>query len=190
MSDREIADLLRTDEEAAFRLLYRRYAGQLRAVAYRYTGDSDKAEDVLQEAMIKVCRHADSFSYRGDGSLYGWIKRIVVHTALNSLKSFHEVRMCPMDDLTEVATTDEVEDSEEEVSLLDRISPEILLRMIGELPEGYRQVFSLYAVEGHSHKEIGAMLGIGERSSASQYCRAKKRLKEKLELWIRETKRE
>lgn len=75
MSDREIADLLRSDEEAAFRLLYRRYAGQLLAVAYRYTGDRDKAEDVLQEAMIKVCRHAETFSYRGDGSLYGWVKR-------------------------------------------------------------------------------------------------------------------
>ena len=175
MSDREIADLLRSDEEAAFRLLYRRYAGQLLAVAYRYTGDRDKAEDVLQEAMIKVCRHAETFSYRGDGSLYGWVK------------SFHEARMCPMDDLTEVAAE---EDSEEEVSLLERVSPELLLQMIGELPEGYRQVFSLYAIEGHSHREIGEMLGIGERSSASQYCRAKRRLKDKLEQWIKERERE
>lgn len=187
MSDREIADLLRSDEEAAFRLLYRRYAGQLLAVAYRFTGDRDKAEDVLQEAMIKACRHAETFSYRGDGSLYGWVKRIVVHTALNSLKSFHEAHMCPMDDLTEVAAE---EDSVEEVSLLERVNPELLLQMIGELPEGYRQVFSLYAIEGHSHREIGEMLGIGERSSASQYCRAKKRLKDKLEQWIKERERE
>ncbi len=148
--------------------LYRRFAPKMLGICARYAGNRDEAEDFLQEAMIKVYQNMGSF--RLDGSLEGWIRRVVVNTALNHLRSRK---------ITEDVDTALLSAGYEDFSFL---KPETmdLLRMIQSLPDGYRVVFNLYAIEGFSHREIAESLGIEEASSRSQLARARKLLQEML----------
>lgn len=148
--------------------LYRKYSARMYAVCLRYAGSADDARDILQEGFVKVYRNLGKF--RAEGSFEGWMRRIFVNTAIEQ----HRGRTLQTGSLT---------DREEQVddggwNALDGLALEDLMRMIRSLPDGYRTVFNLYAVEGHSHKEIGEMLGISEGTSKSQLARARKALQE------------
>ena len=156
-----VAACIRNDRLAQ-KELYDRYARVMMAVCMRYVGDKDRAQDVLQEAFIKVFVSLPSFT--GSGSLEGWIRRIVVNTALESL------RKC--DVMRDAAA---IEDAEM------RLSAEDLLGVIAALPPGFRTVFNMYAIEGYSHKEIADMLGISEGTSRSQYNRARSLIQKKIQ---------
>ena len=145
------------------RELYDRYAGYLTAVARRYLGDDDCVKDVLQDAFVSIFRRFGSFSYRGEGSLQAWLTRIVVNGALHELRGGK--KLLAMDTLPEFPGEEDPE--------VDGVPMDVLQKMIERLPDGYRTVFNLYVFEQMPHKEIAALLGIKENSSASQFLRAK-----------------
>jgi RNA polymerase sigma factor (sigma-70 family) len=165
-----VRDCLRGDPRAQ-RALYDTYAEVMLGVCYRYTRSMADAEDVLQEAFVRVFTRLGQF--RGDGELSAWIRRIVVHTALNFLKRparSHEPLSFGEEGPEPVSDFDPVPDLEAKE----------LANHIRSLPAGFRAVFNLYAIEGYSHAEIARMLDIKETTSRSQYLRARAALAEML----------
>lgn len=158
---------LRKGDRKAQRELYDRLSPAAMAVAMRYVGNSDSVRDVLQEAFVKILTSVDGFSYRGEGSLKAWAMRIVSNESLNWLKLQSRFTFEEMP---------EGEDPPDEEPDVGDVSMEVLQRMIERLPDGYRLVFNLYVFEQKSHREIAALLGIKENSSASQFLRAKRLL--------------
>ena len=150
-------------ESQAQRELYDRMAPRMMAVCYRYAKDQADAEDMLQEGFVKVFQKIQE--YKRQGSFEGWIRKIMVRTAIDHLRKYKylqqhtEINPEITQDLVEVET--------------DSLELEYLYSIIQELPAGYRVVFNLYAIEGYSHKEIGAQLEISESTSRSQYTRAR-----------------
>lgn len=144
--------------------LYDTFAETMLGICYRYTKSLADAEDVLQEGFIKVFRNLHT--YRQEGELGGWIRMIMVNTALNYLKKKKEYQY----DMSFLS---------EPLHPVSNDNPEITLRtkqlaeLIRQLPTGYQTIFNLHAVEGFSHVEIGKMLGISEGTSRSQYMRAR-----------------
>ena len=158
------------------RQFYERYADYLTAVCSRYIPEKADAKDVLQESFVKMFGALDAFEYRGEGSLKAWASRIVVNTALKSLR--HSGRLHYMEELPELP-----EESEPEV---DRVPAPVLQQFIQALPDGYRTVFNLFVFEKKSHREIAALLGIKEDSSASQFFRARALLARKIKQYLKE----
>jgi RNA polymerase sigma factor (sigma-70 family) len=163
-----IQGCIKGDREAQ-KLLYSKFSKQMYMVCLRYVKEQQEAEDVLQEAFIKVFNSIKNF--RSESKLPYWIKRIVINTALNAQRS--KLYLYPMVD---VDTMHETTDS---ISISDFTMSE-LLEMIQELPSGCQVIFNLYAIEGYKHHEIAKMLEISEGTSKSQYSRAKQLLQEKV----------
>lgn len=151
--------------------LYDRFAPQMLGLCYRYVQNRHEAEDVLQEGFCRAFRYLKDF--RGEGSLEGWLRRIMVTTSLNHLKRQKNFR-------AEYEIDMAAEENAEAPDALDRMENAELVELIGQLSPGFRAVLNLYAIEGYSHKEIGMMLNIGESTSRSQYARAKQWLLHKL----------
>ena len=147
-------------------------------VCLRYTGDRDTAQDLLHDGFIKIFSSFDKFTWRGEGSLRAWMERVMVNTALQYLRK--------SDVISQSTPLEEVpEDYEEpDASAVEMIPQAVLMRFIEELPAGYRTVFNLYTFEEKSHKEIAQLLGINEKSSASQLFRAKSVLTKRVKEWI------
>lgn len=136
----------------------------------RYTKSTAEAEDMLQMGFIKVFTSIGSF--RGEGSFEGWVRRIMVHTAVEAYRK--NARTVLTADLAEVT------DVQEPWNVVDTMACEDLLAIIRMLPDGYRMVFNMYAIEGYSHKEIAETLGISESTSKSQLSRARNWLQERI----------
>ena len=130
-----------------------------------------EAQDIMQEGFIRVFTNLKSF--RGDGSLEGWVRRTIVNTAINIYnKNLNFSRYLDIDQIEGAEIVEE--------DIIGNISEKELLKVIQELPEGYRLVFNLYVIEGYNHKEIGKMLNISENTSKSQLSRARASLKIKI----------
>ncbi len=171
VTDRELIEGCIREERACQEELFRRYAGKLLSICRRYARHEMEAEDLLQDALIRIFDHLDKFEYKG--SLEGWMRRITVNTALkNCNRSGFRKESIGID-----AGQDQVVDPE----AVSHLSEEELLHLIRELPEGYRLVFNLYAIEGYSHKEIAEMLDIKEGTSRSQLVKARKMLQDKIQ---------
>ena len=151
--------------------LYDRFAPKMMAVCLRYMGDSERAADILQDGFVTVYSKLDSFS--GEGSFEGWIRRIFVNTALMSLRKNDVLK--ESDDLETAWGL-----ASESTSALQDLSYKELIRMIAELPPGFRTVFNMYVIEGYSHKEIAEALGVSETTSRSQLQRARALLQSKI----------
>ncbi len=144
--------------------LYERFSKKMMGVCLRYADNYEDAQDILQEGLIKVFKNIDSF--KGSGSLEGWIRRIVVNTALATYRTSNPLRLSKgSEELEYIPAADD--------DILGSISVKDLLNIIRKLPSGYRVVFNLYAIEGYSHKEIAEQLDITESTSKSQYSRAR-----------------
>ncbi|MCU0421200.1 MAG: sigma-70 family RNA polymerase sigma factor [Bacteroidia bacterium] len=143
--------------------LYDRFAGKMLGVCMRYAKDRAEAEDMLQEGFIKVFHNIGKF--KNDGSFEGWVRRIMVFTAINYFK--HRIRKF-QEDLDQ-----EGADASYDDEIIDKISAKEIIALVQHLPEGYRMIFNLYAIEGYTHKEISDMLGISVGTSKSQYSRAR-----------------
>ena len=157
-----IEDCLKNDRVAQ-KALYERYSRAMYTVAYRITSDFDQANDVLQEAFVKVFQNLAGF--RKESSLGAWIKTIVVRTALSKLR-----KKTPTSPLDEVR-------HDSQVDWGGHLEAEYLEKAIKALPDGYRTVFVLIEVEGFSHKEVAELLGITVGTSKSQLFYAKKNLR-------------
>ena len=154
--------------------LYERYSASLLAVCQRYIGDMEQAEDVLHDSFIKIFQNLDGFEYRGEAALFGWMRSITVHKCLDYLRAKKRGPV-PLDEGMDIP----VEDGPPEEGVR-KVPQEVLLRLIGELPEGYRTIFNLFCLEGYSHAQIAQMLGIKEKTSSSQYFRARALLAKKI----------
>jgi RNA polymerase sigma factor (sigma-70 family) len=148
------------------KLLYEQFAPKMMGVSLRYCNSRMEAEDVLQDAFIKVFNKIKTFENRG--SLEGWIRKIVVFTALKS----NDKRIQKF----EPGNLDNVKETAFDARAISNLETEELMNILKQLPEGYQTVFNLYAIEGYSHKEIGEMLGISEVTSRTQFSRAKQNL--------------
>ncbi|MTI40849.1 RNA polymerase sigma factor [Fulvivirga lutimaris] len=157
-------------DRKAQKLLYDQYAGRMLVVAMRYSKSDLEAEDIIQEAFIKIFEKIKTF--REESRLGFWIKRIVVNTALNHQRS--KLYMFPMVDVQELNNS-----ADGEFSLSGYHFKE-LLGFIKELPSGCQIIFNLYAIEGYSHQEIAKMLDVSVGTSKSQYFRAKELLKARI----------
>ena len=157
--------------------LYTRYAARIYTLSRRYLGDDDKAKDLMQETLIQALDKIQTFHYTGKGSLYGWIRRIAVNRALNQIKR-QRWRTVSL----ELMTHDKVQEPTEEE--MEAIPQEKLLELITRLPDLRRTVFNLYCIDGYSHREIGKMLGISEKGSASILAKARKQLKEEIKHYL------
>jgi RNA polymerase sigma factor (sigma-70 family) len=156
----------------AQRELYEHFAPAMLGVCFRYTKSITDAEDVLQDGFVKVFKHLRSYKFEGE--LGGWIRKIMVNTALNFLKtnkkyqydlSFSEMQ------LHSVSVNDPVIE----------LQTKELSELIRQLPTGFQTIFNLHAIEGYTHVEIASMLGISNGTSRSQYARARALLIEWIE---------
>ncbi len=179
MEELALVEGCKRGDNSALMALYDLYASRLLAVCLRYVGDRATAEDLLHDTFVKAYGAIGKFVWRGEGSLRGWLERIAVNTSLELLRSRSRMSFTEIDDRR--AIPEYVEPAPEEA---EQVPAKELMRMIGELPEGYRTVFNLFCVEGLSHREIASMLGINEKSSSSQLARAKALLARKIREYL------
>ena len=151
-------------------MLYQQYSGKMHALCCRYVKDKMEAEDVLVIAFTKILDRIDQ--YKGDGSFEGWIRKVIVNESLTYLRRNKNMYL-----ETEIEAADREPNYAE---LENELQAEDLLKMINELPSGYRIVFNLFAIDGYSHKEIAGRLGINENTSKSQLSRARAMLQRNL----------
>jgi RNA polymerase sigma-70 factor (ECF subfamily) len=166
-----VSDSIKSKPDAQ-RKLYEHFAPAMLGVCFRYTKSIADAEDVLQEGFVKVFKYIHKYKFEGE--LGAWIRRIMVNTALNYLKtnkkyqynlSFSEMPLHPVSD----------------DNPLVKLQTKELSELIRQLPTGFQTIFNLHAVEGYSHVEIASMLGISDGTSRSQYSRARALLIEWIE---------
>ncbi|MDP4712263.1 MAG: sigma-70 family RNA polymerase sigma factor [Saprospiraceae bacterium] len=170
MTEKELIQGCASGNRNCQQVIFRRYAGKMLALSLRYARHQMEAEDIVQEAFIRVFDHIHTFEFRG--SFEGWIKRIVINIALKnfSRKSFSQ----------EEIGIDQDFDAPVEAPADLLMGAQEILDLVNELPDGYKIVFNLYAIEGYSHKEIAEMIGIQESTSRSQLVKARKMLQQKL----------
>ncbi len=172
VEDNELIQGCIREERKYQEAIFKRYAGKLMAVSMRYARLRMEAEDILQDAFMRIFDHIGQF--QGKGSLEGWMRRIVVNTALKNVdkKSFsNEI----------IGLENTAEDLSGALpSVFSALQEEELLLLIQQLPDGYRIVFNMYAIEGYNHAEISALLGIQESTSRSQLVKARKMLQSQI----------
>lgn len=161
----------------AQRALFDKFAPRMMAVCNRYMKNSEEAQDVLQDGFVKVFQKIVDFKM--EGSLEGWVLRIMVNTALDTIRKNKKfIDQVSVDDVqSKVSYTDHQFDGMDVAQLME---------LIHSMPDGYRVVFNMFAIEGYSHKEIADTLGVTENTSKSQYLRARAFLRTQLELLERD----
>jgi RNA polymerase sigma-70 factor (ECF subfamily) len=172
MNDEEMLKGCMANEERAQKHLFDRYSRVMTGVCMRYADRYEEAQDMVQNGFIKVFKKINTFS--GTGSLEGWIRKIMVNTALDYLRSNKNYRFN-----LQVEEVDYKLEKKEHTE--SQLQADFLLELINGLPIGYKTVFNLYAIEGYTHKEIGEKLDISENTSKSQYSRARSLLQKQLE---------
>lgn len=165
-----LADCLKHKPEAQ-RQLYERYKTPMYRLCLRYAAYAAEAEDLLQEGFIRV--FADLPQFRGEGALGGWIRQVVLRTALQYLrKRIRQAPLLPEELIPDIAAYGGPDED---------WNAQHIVHLLQQLPEGYRTVFNLYVIEGYSHKEIAGALGISESTSKTQLFKAKAQLRMRLE---------
>jgi RNA polymerase sigma factor (sigma-70 family) len=157
-------------EPSCQRMLFEKHAGKMMGVCLRYSKDNMEAEDILQDAFIKVFQYIGQFKF--EGSFEGWIRRIVVNTAIRHLEKKKLVFK-------------EIEDHNPYMPKVDpqaftHLGEEDLMKLINQLPDGYKMVFNLSVIEGYNHDEIAEMLHIQPGTSRSQLVKARKMLQSQI----------
>lgn len=170
-SEAEIIAGCKKEKPAFQERLFQLYSRRMMAICVRYTASAPEAEDVFQDAFIKVFKQLQT--YQG-GSFEGWMRRIFVNTAINY---YHRNRK--YQEQLDYSSIEEIMPAEDNV--LDVISEQELLLLINQLPPGYKMIFNLYVLEGYSHQEISKMLNLAEGTSRSQLAKAKAYLKKILQ---------
>ena len=165
MTEKQLIKRCCQHDRTAQQKLYEMYASKMQGVCLRYVSDREVAQDLMHDGFITVFSKIGDF--RGEGSFEGWMRRIFVNTALGYIRRHKTLQYSvPVDELGGQLEADTV-------SALEKMEARELMRCIESLPDGYRLVLNLFAIEGYSHKEIACMLEINEGTSRSQYARAK-----------------
>lgn len=150
--------------------MYERFAGKMMTVCIRYTRHRLEAEDILQEGFIKVFNNISKF--QGKGSFEGWIRRIMINTALSNYnKSSFQKELIGLEDY---------QSGVEQPKAIQQLTADEIMAVINTLPDGYKIVFNLYVIEEYSHKEIAEMLDITPSTSRSQLVKARRMLQKKI----------
>lgn len=172
MTEEQLVKKCLEKDSLAQKELFDYYAKKMMGVCLRYSKDVDEAQDVLQMGFIKVFEKLHM--YNAQGSLEGWIRKIIVNTALDIIrrnkKFMNNVKIDKIDY--------QLDNTEE--SVIDKLSAQDLLKIIQEMPQGFRTVFNMFAIEGYTHQEIATELNISINTSKSQYSRARAYLQKKL----------
>lgn len=178
-TEQQLLEAIHDGDRTAMRRLYDRYVGYAMAIGLRYIPERDEVEDVVQDSFVKILTSIGQFRFQGEGSLSAWVSRIVANRAIDYLKK--RERLTFTDEIPDIAENEEPDVGE--------IPPQILTRMIGQLPTGYRLVLNLFVFEQCSHKEIARRLGIKADSSASQLNRARKMLAKMMRDYLKQQER-
>lgn len=170
MDEQQLIDRVLSGDPSAERVFYDRHVDRVWRLAYRFTGDSDLAQDVVQETFVRAFEKLGTF--RRESALATWVTAVATSTALNTLRKVKRFRgHVPLEDAEQLAQPGK------------RSEPDLKERMaaaIAGLPEGYRTVFLMHDVEGYTHEEIGTALGVQSGTSKAQLFRARARLREAL----------
>ena len=165
MEDSQLVIKCLDDNSLAQEMLFNKYASKMLGVCMKYFNSKSEAEDALQDGFIKVFQNLKAFS--GNGSLEGWIRRIIVNTSLDAIRKNKKLQLnTPIENVEFSLHSNN--------NTLKSLEAEDLLKILDTLPLGYKTVFNLYAIEGYSHKEIADELNININTSKSQLSRARK----------------
>lgn len=169
MSLEQLIEQCKKNDAKAQSQIYKLYASKLFSLSLKYSRNYAEAQDNLQDAFVTIFKKIDQ--YKNKGSLEGWMKRITINTALQQYRSVG---------VFDIIGEEQIEDVSIEIDN-DNIGVDYLLKIIQELPDRYRLVFNLYALDDYSHQEIADMLEISIGTSKSNLARARLILKEKIE---------
>lgn len=172
MTEEEIIKGCQAGKERCQKLLYDQYSKLVMSIALRFAKNGTDAQDIFQDSFIKVFTYINNFKFLG--SFEGWVRKIAVTTSISWYRKLVAERVSSLDIDLEEKIPDVVVEEDLDISMED------IILLINELPDGYRMVFNLFAVDGYKHEEIANMLGISEGTSRSQYFKAKKKLQEKI----------
>ena len=153
--------------------LYNRYASTLLGICNRYARNKEDAEDILQDSFIKIFNKINQF--KGEGSFEGWLRRVVVNTALKKYTVSRYSKEFSVDEVKEPHIP-----NYHDVPAFNHLTEKDLLVLIHNLPDGYRLIFNLYVIEGYQHEEIAGMLGIQPGTSRSQLVKARQLLQKEI----------
>ncbi|MFT5876665.1 MAG: RNA polymerase sigma factor (sigma-70 family) [Dokdonia sp.] len=164
MTDSELVKACLENNARAQKALFEMYSPKFMGVCLRYAQNQDEANDMLQDGFIKIFQKLKSYS--GSGSFGGWMHRTIVNTCLDTLRKNKKFKFSV-----------EIEHAEGQVFTSDTALSDIrtkeLMQLVQRLPDGYRVVFNMFAIEGYGHKEIAEKLGVTENTSKSQYRKAR-----------------
>lgn len=169
MTEQQLVEGCIREDRKCQEQLWKSYASKLLTVSLRYCQNREDAEDVLMEAFVKIFDNMSAF--RGQSSLETWMRRIVVNTSINKIRTRKFTESIDSETL-HIGYSD---------TAFDAMDAKALMKMLESLPVGYRMVFNLFAVEGYSHKEIAELLNIDEGTSRSQLAKARKSLQDMIE---------
>ena len=180
MSDNSLADGCKAGDRAAMKALYERFYSPMLGVCLRYAANYADAEDFVQDGFIKVFN--DIRSFKGTGSLEGWIRRVIINSVLMQLRKSKKEYAYENMEIVMEGTYDESSKSESDEKPFDvlELSQQEAVDIIQTLPDGFRKVLNLYVIDGYKHREIAEMLNISVGTSKSQLNRARKLMKQKL----------
>ena len=182
MEEQELAIRCAKGDNEARKELYETYGARLLSLCRRYAADSADAEDLMQDAFVKVFRVIGRFRWTRPGSLYSWMSRVALNLAFDSAKRRRRLAR----QIVDVESMEGVIEEEPDYENAAAVPPEALRAMIEALPEGYRTVFRLYCIDGLSHKEIAGLLGIKEKSSSASLTRARAQLAAEIRRYLKE----
>lgn len=169
MITRDVIEAFIEGKKDGFDKIYEAYSPGMFVISLRYTRCNDDAQDVLQEAFIKVYNHRDKYDI--ERPIGAWIKTITIRTALNYIKENYKFQLTDDESYFDgVIPMDPLEDDNQDLKTK-------LIAVLNKLPDGYRTVFNLYTIDNLTHKEIASYLGVKEGTSKSQYAKAKKMIK-------------
>ncbi len=170
ITEKDLIEQCLRGERSSQKELFELYAPKMMHVCLRYARYNAEAQDFMQEGFVRVFKYLSQYNF--EGSFEGWIRRIMINTALKNLKKKSVSHEFP--------GLDNYKERSVDPTIFSKLSEQELLKLISELPNGYKIVFNLFAIEGYSHKEIGEQLGIGESTSRSQLVKARRLLQTKI----------
>ncbi len=175
-SEKKILEGCQNGKQEYQEKLYQLFYGKMMVISLRYAKDSEEAKDILQEGFIKIFGSIKNF--KAEGSLEGWVKRIMVNTAINFYHKNKKSNTTPFEDND--LENNLVNDEDLEDDALNNLSYENILVFIRKLPPAYQTVFNLYVIEQYSHKEIANLLNINEGTSKSNLAKGRAKLQKML----------